>query len=284
MSPFYVISVIPNMGSGYFAKENNLQGPNFSVSSACASSNHSMGQAFMLIKMGMADAMFAGGSEAVVNEPSYAGFAIIEALSKRNDSPETASRPFDVGRDGFVLGEGAGVICLEELEHAKKRGAKIYAEITGVSFTCDAHDIVAPHPECRGTIAAMKNALDSASLNIEDIGLINAHGTSTTIGDYLESKAIIKAFGEKGFKVPVNSTKSMTGHLIGASGGAEAIANIMAFEKGVIHPSINVFEQDPEVKINVVKELRETKIDHVMSNNFGFGGQNSSIVFSRFKD
>ncbi len=284
ISPFYVVSAIPNMASGYFAKEMNLQGPNFSLNSACATGNHAIGVAAMMIKMGLADVMFAGGAEAVVAIPSIAAFAIIDALSERNDSPETASRPFDKDRDGFILAEGAGVLCLEELEHAKKRGAKIYAELKGFGFSCDAHDVVAPHPEGKGAAAAMKAALDSAKLNIDDIDLINAHGTSTPIGDFAESKAICALFGEKVKTLPVHSTKSMTGHLLGAAGGAEAIAAILALEKGIIHPSVNLFQKDPKIQINVVTEPTEKKVKTVFSNNFGFGGQNASIILSKFEE
>jgi 3-oxoacyl-[acyl-carrier-protein] synthase II len=284
VSPFYVVGCIPNTASGYFAKEYNLQGPNFSVNSACATSNHAIGLAALMIKMGLADAIFTGGAEAVVNIMGFAGFGVIGALSERNDSPETASRPFDKSRDGFILGEGAGVLCLEELEHAKKRGAHIYGELTGFGFSCDAFDLVAPHPEGRGACAAMENALQSASLNKEQIDLINAHGTSTPLGDMSESRAINKVFGDQTGKVLVHSTKSMIGHLVGAGGGTEAIAVLMALEKGIVHPTINQFEQDPEIRLNIVRNRPlEKTIDHALSNSFGFGGQNATIVISRFK-
>lgn len=284
ISPFYVVGCIPNTASSYVAKEFNLQGPNFSVNSACATSNHALGVASMMIKIGMADAMYAGGSEAVVNTCGFAGFGVIRALSERNDSPETASRPFDKDRDGFILGEGAGVLCLEELEHAKKRGAKIYAELKGFGFTCDASDLVAPHPEGRGARMAMENALASAGLGRQEIDLINAHGTSTPLGDKSESLSISAVFGDHGTKVPVHSTKSMIGHLVGAGGGTEAIASILAFERGVVHPTINQFEQDPEIKLNVVaNKPQEIKVNHILSNSFGFGGQNAVVILSRFK-
>ncbi len=282
VSAFYIVGKVPNTPPGFFAKEHNFQGPNYSVSSACATSNHAIGTAAMLIKMGMADVVMAGGTEGVVVPSAIAAFAKIMALSQRNDSPETASRPFDKDRDGFILGEGSGVICLEELEHAKKRGAKIYAELTGIGFSCDAYDLVAPHPEGRGAQISMKSALENAGMGIEDIDLINAHGTSTPMGDKIESLAIESLFGNE---VPVHSTKSMIGHLVGAAGGTEAIAGVLAIQKNVIHPSINIFELDPDVNINVVaNKPMEKKITNVLSNSFGFGGQNSTIIISEFKD
>jgi len=284
-SPFYVIGVIPNMPPAYFSKENNFQGPNFSVNSACATSNHAIGTAASMIKMGLAEVMFAGGTEAVLNVAGFSGFGVIRALSTRNDSPETASRPFDKDRDGFVLGEGSGIICLEELEHAKNRGARIYAELKGFGFSCDAHDLVAPQPEGRGAVIAMNSAMDSASLNKESIDLINAHGTSTMLGDIAESKAINKVFGDYTSSIIVHSTKSMIGHLIGAAGGVEAIASILAIEKGVIHPSVNIFKQDLQINLNIAADGPiEKKVRHVLSNSFGFGGQNASIVLSEFID
>ncbi len=284
-SPFYAISAIPNTGAAYFAQEWNLQGPSFSVNSACSSSNHAISLGAMLIKAGMADAMFTGGSEAAVNSAGIAAFGNIMALSDRNDSPETASRPFDKDRNGFVLSEGAGVICLEELEHAQKRGAHIYAELSGFYFTTDAYDLVAPHPEARNSSQAIQGALDSARLNPEDIDLINCHGTSTIIGDKVESIAVNKVFKDYGPKIPVHSTKSMVGHLLGGSSAVEAIAAVLVFEKNIIHPSINLFNQDPEINLNVVTEATENKkCKHILSNAFGFGGHNVSIILSRFED
>ena len=284
-SPFYIINAIPNTGAGFFAQAWNLQGPSFSVSSACATSNHAIGTSAMMIKMGMADAFFTGGTEAPVNKNGLSAFGNIYALSARNDSPETASRPFDVDRNGFILGEGAGVVCVEELEHAKRRGAKIYCEVTGFGFTCDAHDLVAPHPEARGATQALKLALANAELNPEDIDLINAHATSTQLGDVTEFHAAQAVFGELAKKTPVHSTKSMTGHLLGAAGGVEAIAIILAFEKNVAHMTINQFNQDPEIGFNVIKaDPMEMRPKHIISNGFGFGGQNSAVVFSRFVD
>jgi 3-oxoacyl-[acyl-carrier-protein] synthase II len=282
-SPFYVVGCIPNTASAFFANGFNLQGPNFSINSACATSNHSIGMASLLIRMGFADVMFAGGAEAVVNVPGFAGFGVIGALSERNDSPETASRPFDRDRDGFILSEGAGVICLEEMEHAKKRGAHIYGELTGVGFTCDAYDLVSPHPEGRGACAVMEQCLANARIRKDQVGLINAHGTSTPQGDLAESKSIVTVFGELAHKIPVHSTKSMTGHLVGAAGGVEAIAAILALEKNFIHATINQFTPDPDIKINVVRNNPiEARVDHILSNSFGFGGQNASLLISRF--
>ncbi len=284
VSPYYVVGCIPSSASSYFSKVFNLQGPNFSVNSACATSNHAIGLSALMIKMGLADAMITGGSEAVVNIMGFSGFGVIHALSERNDAPETASRPFDKNRDGFILGEGAGVICLEELRHARKRGAKIYGELKGFGFSCDAHDLVAPHPEGKGACAAMENTLKNARLNKKDIGLINAHGTSTPLGDLAESKAINKVFQAQTKKILVHSTKSMLGHLIGAAGGTEIIAALLAFEKNIIHPTINQFEQDPEIELNIVKNKSiEKKVNNILSNSFGFGGQNASLIISRFK-
>ena len=282
-SPFYIINSIPNTASGFFAQSWNLQGPSFSVNSACATSNHAFGTAIMMIKMGMADAIYAGGSEAPVNRSGLCAFGNIFALSERNDSPESASRPFDRDRDGFVLGEGAGVLCIEELEHAKARGAHIYCEVTGFGFSCDAHDLVAPHPEARGASQAIKMTIDMAKVDPEKVDLINAHATSTPLGDPAEYRAARIAFGDHADKVAVHSTKSMTGHLLGAAGGVEAIATILAFERGVVHESLNVMHQDPEIRFDLVKNgPREMRVDHALSNGFGFGGQNSAVMLSRF--
>lgn len=285
VSPFYVVGVIPNTPSSFFAKTFGLMGPNYSVNSACASSNHAIGTSVMTIKMGLADIMFSGGTEAILTIPAFSGFNVISALSHRNDDPATASRPFDRDRDGFVLGEGAAVICLEEMEHAKKRGATIYAEISGVGFSCDAFDLVAPHPDGVGAEMAMRNALRDAGLNPHEVDLINAHGTSTPLGDLAESKAINRLFGEDlSKKIPIHSTKSMVGHTIGAAGSIEVLAAILAIQEGIIHPSINLYELDPEINLNVVVNgAREQKVDHVLSNSFGFGGQNSTLIISRFQ-
>jgi len=284
-TPFYVTNVIPNSAGAFLAQECGMQGPSYAISSACATSNHTLGNAAMLIRAGMADVIFAGGAEAVATPPSMAAFGMIGALSSRNDDPETASRPFDIGRDGFVMGEGAGVLCVESLAHARKRGAKIYAELTGFGFTTDAYDLVAPHPEGEGAARAMDLALTMAGLQAKDIGLINAHGTSTQVGDYAESLAIHRVFGsELGAKVPVHSTKSMIGHLIGATSAVEAIAGILVYEKGIVHRTKNLQNQDPAIKLNIVKENMDGRnIDHILSNSFGFGGHNACVILSRYK-
>ena len=281
-SPFLISAACPSTTSAVLGMEFGFLGPNFSVNSACASSNHAISSAYMMIVSGMVDAMIAGGSEALIVELSIAGFGQIGALSTRNDDPTTASRPFDRDRDGFVMGEGAGVLCLEELEHAQKRGAHIYAEILGFGLTADAYDLVAPHPEGLGAFRAIKGALEMAELNPEDIGFINCHGTSTQIGDQAECVAINSALGKVASQIPIHSTKSMIGHLIGAASGVEAIAGIMAFEQGVIHPTINQFNPDPEINYNIIKEPMEKKVDTFLSNAFGFGGQNACVVFNRF--
>ena len=283
VSPFYVSSSIPNTGSAMLSMEFGFTGPSFSVNSACASSNHAFGIAYNMIVTNMADVIITGGAEAAAVENSVAAFSQIGALSTRNDDPATASRPFDLDRDGFVLGEGAGMLCLEELEQAKKRGAHIYAEIVGFSFTADAHDLVAPHPEGVGAAQAICNSLKMAKLNAEDLGFINCHGTSTQLGDKAECMAINRALGSKvASSIPAHSTKSMIGHLIGAAGAVEAIAGLMALEKGIIHPTINQFTRDPDINYNIVTQAMEKRVDSFISNAFGFGGQNACILFSKF--
>ena len=283
VSPFYSVGCIPNMPPALFALGKGLQGPNFSVNSACASSNHAIAVAAMTIQCGLADVIFAGGTEGVVSVPGFAGFSIIGALSERNDDPETASRPFDRERDGFVLAEGAGILCLEEMEHARRRGARIHAELTGIGFSCDAHDMVSPHPQGFGAERSMRSALDFAGLVPADIGLVNAHGTSTPQGDVAEARALNRVFSNGCGDVPVHSTKSMIGHLIGAAGAVEAIAGVLALQEGASHASINVFEQDPEIELNLIRDQpREGRVDHVLSNGFGFGGQNGTLILSRF--
>ena len=282
--PLGVINSIPSTGPGYFAQEHNLQGPCFSVSSACASSNHAIGLGVMHIKYNMAEAMYVGGTEAALNMLGIPAFGNIYALSRRSDDPTTASRPFDKGRDGFVIGEGCGVLCLESLEHAKKRGAKIYCEVSGFGFSCDAHDIVAPHPDGLGSARAIRLALESAQLEPRDIDLINTHATSTPLGDAAEYQSVREVFGEYADRVPVQNTKSMTGHLLGGAGGIESVALIMAFERGLAHHTINQFNQDPEIGFNIIRDKpREMHPTHILSNGFGFSGQNATLIFSRFK-
>jgi len=283
-SPFYVIACIPSTGSAYFAQEAGLRGPSFSLNSACSSGNHSFGTSMMMIKSGMADVMFTGGSEAIISKLGISAFGNIGALSNRNDSPETASRPFDSDRNGFVIGEGAGVLCFEELEHAKKRGARIYAEVSGYGFSCDAHDLVAPHPEGDGAFRAIEMAMNEAGLNPEDINLVNCHGTSTLLGDKIEAQAINRVLKDYGSKVPVHSTKSMTGHLIGGASAVEAVADMRVFVDGTVHPTTNVFNQDKDINLNVITETyKDESINHILSNSFGFGGQNAAMIFSKYK-
>ena len=280
---YYVSSAINSTLSGYVSQAIHTSGPCFAVSSACASSNHSFGTAAMMIKNGMADAMFAGGSEAALTPNGLASFGNIRALTTRNDSPETASRPFDTDRDGFVMSNGAGVVLLEELEHAKKRGAVIYCEMTGFGFTCDAYDLFAPHPEGIGASKAINMALEQARLLPEDIDLINAHATSTQVGDMAETMAIRRSFKQYALTVPVQSTKSMTGHTLGAAGGLEAIAVAQTFKNNIAHHTINQFNQDPDIPLNVIKnEPMQMSPKHILSNTFGFGGQNACVIFSRF--
>ena len=283
VSPFLIPMMLPNTVPAYFAIENNLQGPNFTAVSACASANHSMGEAWHIVKRGDADIMFAGGAESTLCEIVYAGFGNMKALSTRNDDPQGASRPFDLGRDGFVMSEGAAVLVLEELEHAKARGARIYAELAGYAQTCDAYHITAPHPQGHGGYRAMKLALASAGMAPEAIDLINAHGTSTPLGDAGETTAIKKCFGDHARKLKVHSTKSMIGHTLGAAGAVEAVALMLALVKGIIHPTINQREKDPACDLDYVPNRAvEGPVRAVLSNSFGFGGHNATLIFKRF--
>ena len=283
-SPFFVPRMIPDLPAGYISIKYGLKGPNYCVSSACASSNHGMISALDQIRCGRADVMIAGGSEACINIPTVGGFNSMMALSTRNDDPATASRPFDKNRDGFVLGEGAAAIILEEYEHAKARGAKIYCEFAGAGMSADAHHMTAPHPEGLGAVKSMQDALNEASLSTSDVDYINAHGTSTPLGDIAELKAIEHLFGENVYDVNISSTKSMTGHLLGAAAAIEALACICAIERGVVPPTINVEDLDPEIdaKLNLTlgkAQRRDVRV--AMSNTFGFGGHNSTVVFRK---
>ncbi len=281
VSPFFVPMLIANMASGVIAIQTGAKGPNMAVVTACATASHCIGEAWHIIRRGDADVMLAGGSEAAIRPLSYAGFCTMKAVSTRNDDPEHASRPFDKDRDGFVMGEGAGVLVLEELERAKKRGAKIYAEIAGYGLSADAYDMVAIHRD--GAARSMQNALKSAGIEPEKIDYINAHGTSTPIGDPEETKAIKQVLGEHAYKVAISSTKSMIGHLLGAAGAVESIACVKAITDGVIPPTRNLFEPDPECDLDYVPHTaREAKVDYAMNNSFGFGGQNATIIFKRF--
>lgn len=283
-SPFFVPRMIPDLPAGYISIKYGLKGPNYCVSSACASSNHGMISAYDQIRCGRADVMIAGGSEAMVNIPSVGGFNSMMALSTRNDDPATASRPFDKSRDGFVVGEGAAALILEEYEHAKARGAKIYCEFVGAGMSADAHHMTAPQPEGLGAVKSMQNALDEAGLAPEDIDYINVHGTSTPLGDIAEIKAVQQLFGEAVYGINISSTKSMMGHLLGAAAAVEALACICAMERGVIPPTINVEELDPEIdpKLNLtLGKAQYREVRTTLSNTFGFGGHNSTIVFRK---
>ena len=282
MSPFFIPMMIANMASGHVAMRYGLLGPSSSVVTACATGSGSIGDAFRTIQRGEADMMFAGGAEACVTAMGIGGFAVMKALSTRNDSPETASRPFTASRDGFVTGEGAGILVLEEYEHAKKRGAHIYAEIVGYATSADAYHITAPAPGGSGAVRAVKWALSSAGIDPDKIGYINAHGTSTPANDLNETLAYKTVFGGKDKVPPLSSTKSMTGHMLGAAGGVEAIASVQALTSGVLPPTRNYHDPDPELDLDYIpNEAREQKVDYVLSTNFAFGGQNAALVFKR---
>ena len=284
LNPFYLVNIIPNSAAAFFCIENGIRGLSFSVNSACASSNHAIGIAFQFIKSGIADVIFTGGTEAACNALGLLAFSSIYALSRRIGEPERASRPFDRNRDGFVLGEGAAVLCLEELEHARQRGARIYAEIRGVGFSTDAYDLVSPEPEGRGACQAINAALSASELQAGDIDLINCHGTSTFKGDLAENIAINKVFGEdRAASIPAQAPKSLTGHLLGGAGVMQALSSIMTFTRNVIHPTINFEERDPDINLNIVTEPREgSRVRNILANSFGFGGHNACVVYSRF--
>ncbi|HPR11494.1 MAG TPA: beta-ketoacyl-ACP synthase II [Bacteroidales bacterium] len=283
-SPFFIPKMISNIASGSISIKYGFRGPNFATVSACASSTHSLIDALFLIKMGKADIIVAGGSEAAINEPGIGGFNAMQAMSTNNQEFSTASRPFDLTRDGFVMGEGAGSLILEDLDHARARGAKIYAELAGAGMTADAYHLTAPHPEGIGARDVMKLALEDSGLKPEDIDYINVHGTATPLGDISEAKAIVDVFGEHAYKLNISATKSMTGHLLGAAGAVEAIASIMSVVHGIIPPTINFNVPDPAVdpKLNLTPNKAQAReITSVMSNTFGFGGHNASVVFRK---
>lgn len=283
ISPFVIPKMIANSASGTISIEFGLAGPNTTVATACASAAHSIADALRAIQYDQADIMLTGGSEAGITPMGLGGFCAARALSQRNDDPQRASRPFDKDRDGFVLSEGAGIVVLEELEHARKRGATIYAELLGSGNTADAHHITAPHPDGLGAARAMELALRDAHLNIDDIGYINAHGTSTELGDIAETKAIKRVFGEHAKKLAVSSTKSMIGHLLGASGGVELIATVLSLKHGVLHPTINYQTPDPDCDLDYVpNQAREVRVRYALSNSFGFGGHNCSLAAGSF--
>ncbi len=283
LSPFMIPMLISNMASGLFSMYQHLRGPNFATCSACATANHAIGEAWRTIKMGEAKMMFAGGAEAAIVPIGIGGFCAMKALSTRNDDPKHSSRPFDKDRDGFVMGEGAGVIVLEELEHAKKRGAKIYCELAGYGNSADAHHLTAPSPGGEGAARCMKMALRNGGLNIEDISYINAHGTSTPQGDVCETQAIKTVFGERAKKIAVSSTKGATGHMLGAAGAVEMTVCALAIKHGVVPPTINLQNPDPECDLDYVPNTaREMKVNAIINNSFGFGGHNASIAAKKF--
>jgi 3-oxoacyl-[acyl-carrier-protein] synthase II len=284
-NPFFIPKMILDIAAGQISMRHNLRGPNFAVVSACASSNNAIMDAFNLIRLGKSDIILTGGSEAVISEAGVGGFNAMKAMSERNDDPKTASRPYDKDRDGFVMGEAAGVLVLEELEHAKARGAKIYCEIAGCGATADAHHITAPHPEGLGAMNVMLVALDDAGMKAEDIDYINTHGTSTPIGDGAEVKAITKVFGEHAYKLNISATKSMTGHCLGAAGVIEAIAAIQAVVNDIVPPTINHFTDDPELdpKLNFTfGQSQKRTVRAALSNTFGFGGHNACVIVKKF--
>jgi 3-oxoacyl-[acyl-carrier-protein] synthase II len=284
MSPFFIPMMILNMASGMFSLYHGLRGPNVATCSACATANHAIGEAWRTLAMGDADVMFAGGTEAAVLPTAMGGFAAMKALSTRNDDPLHASRPFDAGRDGFVMGEGAGVLVLENFEHAKARKARIYCEIAGYGNTADAHHMSAPAPEGEGGARAMQMALDSGGLNPEDISYINAHGTSTPQGDVCETQAIKSVFGEHARRLAVSSTKGATGHMLGAAGGVEMAVCCKALETDTVPPTINYVTSDPDCDLDYVpNEARQMEVNAIANNSFGFGGHNACLVAKKFR-
>lgn len=286
-SPFFVPRMISDLAAGHIAMKYGFMGPNYSISSACASSNHAIIDAFNLIRLGKAEVIVTGGSEAPIIQAGVGGFSSMQALSTRNDDPAHASRPFDRDRDGFVIAEGAGALVLEEYEHAVRRGAKIYCEVAGGGMSADAHHMTAPHPEGEGALLSMQEALSDAELTTSDIDYINVHGTSTPLGDIAELKALDKLFGDRLPSISISSTKSMTGHLLGAAAAVEALACVMALTRDIIPPTINVENLDPEVPANLDLTLhtaRRREVRAALSNTFGFGGHNSTIIFRKVKE
>ncbi len=285
-NPFFIPKLILDIAAGHISMKYGFRGPNFATVSACASSTNAIIDAFTYVRLGKADAIICGGSEAVVTEAGIGGFNAMKALSERNDDPKTASRPFDVDRDGFVMGEGAGAIILEDYDHAVARGARIYAEVAGGGLSADAHHLTAPHPEGLGAYNVMLNALSDAGMKPEDIDYINVHGTSTPLGDISEVTAIERVFGEHAYELNISSTKSMTGHLLGAAGAVEAIASIMAVQHDMVPPTINHFTDDPafDKRLNFTFEKAQPrKIRAALSNTFGFGGHNASVIFKKYE-
>ena len=282
VSPFFIPMMIIDMCAGLVSMRFNFRGPNYAVVSACASSSHALLDAYYVIQRGEADIMVAGGAEAAITPSSMAGFCQAKAMSTRNDEPQKASRPFDKGRDGFVMGEGAGIMVLESYDYAVKRGARIYGEIVGAGMTCDAYHVTAPHPDGLGAKQAMRMALQHAGLEPTRIDHINTHGTATGLGDIAETRAIKAVFGDHAYKIPCNSTKSMIGHLLGAAGATELVTVFKAMENGIVHPTINLDEPDPECDLDYVpNHARKCRVNYAVSNSFGFGGHNVSLVVGR---
>ena len=283
VSPFFIPMIIPNMAAGQISIIIGARGPNWSAVTACASGAHAIGEAFKVIQRGQADCMIAGGAEASITPLAYAGFSSAGALSKYNEAPEKASRPFDLNRDGFVMGEGSGIVVLEELSFAQARGAKIYGEVTGYGASGDAYHITAPHPEAVGGISAIKMALRDGEIEPEQVGYVNAHGTSTPQNDRLETIAIKGAFGEHAYKLGISSTKSMTGHMLGAAGAVEAVISVMALQKGILPPTVNYENPDPECDLDYIPNTpRKQQVEYAISNSLGFGGHNACLLFKRF--
>lgn len=286
-NPFFIPKMIADITAGHISIKYGFRGPNFATVSACASSANALADAFTYIRIGKADAFITGGSEAAINATGVGGFNAMHALSTRNDDPVTASRPFDKDREGFVIGEGAGAFVFEELEHALQRGARIYCEVAGAGLSGDAFHMTQPHPDGLGAILSMQMALDDAEMKPEDIDHINTHGTSTPLGDIAEPKAIQQVFGEHAYKIHINSTKSMTGHLLGAAGAVEAIASVLAIRHNIVPPTINHFTDDPEIdnKLNFTfNKAQECVVNAALSNTFGFGGHNATLVFKKFTE
>lgn len=283
-SPFFIPKMISDIAAGHISMKYEFKGPNFSTVSACASASNAIIDAVTYIRLGKANVFIAGGSEAAINEAGVGGFSVMQALSTNNDNYKSASRPFDKDRDGFVIGEGAGALIVEEYEHAVARGAKIYAEIVGTGMSADAYHLTAPHPEGDGAARVMKNALEDASLEPNSIDYINVHGTSTPLGDIAETKAIKRVFGEHAYKLNISSTKSMTGHLLGAAGAVEGIAAILALKNSIVPPTINHFTDDPGIDNNLnftFNKAQSREMNYAISNTFGFGGHNTSIIFKK---
>jgi 3-oxoacyl-[acyl-carrier-protein] synthase II len=285
VSPFFIPSAIVNLASGQVSIRHNAKGPNSATATACSAGAHAIGDSFKIIQRGDADAMICGGAESAITPMSVAGFAALRALSTRNDDPVHASRPFDLERDGFVIGEGAGIVILEELEFAQRRGARILAEVVGYGMTGDAFHITMPDASGSGAVRVMQKALKDGDVRPEEVGYINAHGTSTPYNDKFETMAIQKTFGEHAYKIPISSTKSMTGHLLGAAGGVEAVFSVLAITRGVLPPTINYVTPDPECNLDYVpNKAREAQPNYALSNSFGFGGTNAALLFKKHEE